>query len=282
MVMGTASTMACVAEALGLALPGSATAPAATGDRLRAGAAAGRAAVDAGAARRRPPRELLSPASFRNALVVLAAIGGSTNAVVHLLAIARRAGVPLDPRRLRAVIAREVPVLVDCKPAGAGYLEDLHRAGGVPALLAGAAPRCSTRTRRWSRAARSADRLARGPAGPGVGTSAIRAPDDPVGPAGGIAVLRGSLAPDGAVIKAAAATPAPAPARGPGRRVRVARRRRRPHRRPCPGVHRGLGAGAAQRRSGRGRDARGRLDARSRARWRRAGSATWCASRTPG
>ncbi len=133
MVMGTASTMACIVEAMGLALPGSATAPAPTGDRLRAGVAAGRTAVDL-AHSRTTMRDLVTAASVHNGMVVLAAIGGSTNAVVHLLAIAHRAGVPLTLDDFAAV-SRDVPVITDLKPAGTGYLEDLHRAGGVPALL---------------------------------------------------------------------------------------------------------------------------------------------------
>lgn len=204
MVMGTASTMACVVEAMGLALPGSATAPAPTGDRLRAGVASGRVAVDL-ARSGTPMRSLVTADSVHNGLVVLSAIGGSTNAVVHLLAIAHRAGVPLALDDFAAV-SREVPVITDLKPAGTGYLEDLHRAGGVPALLdvlAGflrpQAPVVETGT--------MADRLAAG-SSPVPGTSTIRALDDPVKPAGGLAVLRGSLAPDGAVMKVAAATPA--------------------------------------------------------------------------
>ena len=99
MVMGTASTMACVTEALGLMLPGAATPPAVSGQRLRTGVATGRRAV-ALATEGRSARDILTPAAFANALNVLAALSGSTNAVVHLLAIARRAGVDLSPRRL--------------------------------------------------------------------------------------------------------------------------------------------------------------------------------------
>ncbi len=202
MVMGTASTMACIVEAMGLALPGSAT-PAATGDRLRAGVAAGRAAV-ALTQSRTTMRSLVTPGSVHNALVVLAAIGGSTNAVVHLLAIAHRAGVPLTLDDFAAV-SREVPVITDLKPAGAGYLEDLHRAGGVPALLrvlAGFLHVDAAVVEGGS----LADRLARA-GDPVPGTSTIRTLADPVRPAGGLAVVRGSLAPDGAVVKVAAASP---------------------------------------------------------------------------
>lgn len=203
MVMGTASTMACVVEAMGLALPGSATAPAPTGDRLRAGVAAGRAAVDL--AQRGPVmRDLVKSDSLHNALVVLSAIGGSTNAVVHLLAIARRAGVALTLDDFAAV-SRQVPVIADLKPAGTGYLEDLHRAGGVPALLGVLAEFLRTDAP-VVEGGTMADRLAAG-ATPVPGTSTIRPLDDPVKPAGGLAVVRGTLAPDGAVIKVAAASP---------------------------------------------------------------------------
>jgi len=204
MVMGTASTMACVIEAMGLALPGSATAPAATGDRLRAGVAAGRAAVTL-AADPRPMRELVTPAALHNALIVLAAIGGSTNAVVHLLAIARRAGVSLTLEDFDHA-ARAVPVIADLKPAGTGYLEDLHRAGGVPALLAVLADHLDL-SAAVVEGGTLADRLARGPDAPNPGTTTIRSLSDPVKAPGAIAVLRGSLAPSGAVMKVAAASP---------------------------------------------------------------------------
>ncbi|MGV1037724.1 MAG: dihydroxy-acid dehydratase [Candidatus Nanopelagicales bacterium] len=202
MVMGTASTMACIVEAMGLALPNSATAPAATGDRLRAGSAAGRVAValTSGAP---TMRSLVNPASLHNAMVVLAAIGGSTNAVVHLLAIARRAGVELGLDEF-ARVSREVPMITDLKPAGTGYLEDLDRAGGVPALL--------TVVREHLRldapvveGGLLGDRLAKA-AGPATGTTTIHSLADPVKPRGGLAIVRGSLAPDGAVVKVAAAT----------------------------------------------------------------------------
>lgn len=203
MVMGTASTMACVVEAMGLALPGSATAPAPTGDRLRAGSAAGRAAVDL-ARNPRPMRDLVTTASLHNGLVVLSAIGGSTNAVVHLLAIARRAGVTLELDAF-ADVSRGVPVIADLKPAGTGYLEDLHRAGGVPALLTVLRDHLDL-TAQVVEGGTLADRLDAA-TGPAPGTSAIRSLTDPVKPTGGLAVLRGSLAPDGAVMKVAAATP---------------------------------------------------------------------------
>ena len=204
MVMGTASTMACIVEAMGLALPGSATAPAPTGDRLRAGTAAGRVAVSL-ATGGPSMASLVTPDSLHNALVVLSAIGGSTNAVVHLLAIARRAGIPLELDEFGRV-SREVPVIADLKPAGSGYLEDLHRAGGVPALLTVLRPHLRLDAA-VVEGGTIGDRL-RAARPPTVGTSTIRGLSEPVKPAGGLAVVRGSLAPDGAVVKVAAATPA--------------------------------------------------------------------------
>jgi dihydroxy-acid dehydratase len=211
MVMGTASTMACLVETLGLAPAGSATAPAPSGDRLRIGAATGRLAVAVADARRRPS-EVVDRRSLRNAAVVLAALGGSTNAVVHLLAIARRAGADLTLDEIGRVAA-EVPVLVDCKPVGVGYLEDLHRAGGVPALLY-ELEAWLDHSARVVEGGTLGDRLAR--AGrPGAWQSVVRGRDHPVSAAGGLAVVRGSLAPDGAVGKAAAASPHLLRHRGP-------------------------------------------------------------------
>ena len=134
MVMGTASTMACLAEALGMMLPGGATAPSGSGARLRHATAAGRRAAALAQAPVRPG-DLLTPAAFANAVTALLAIGGSTNAIIHLLAISRRAGVPLTLAAFEAAAGR-VPLLVNCKPSGDLWLEDLHRAGGMPAVLA--------------------------------------------------------------------------------------------------------------------------------------------------
>jgi dihydroxy-acid dehydratase len=209
MVMGTASTMACLAEALGLMPPGGATPPAPTGDRLRVATRTGRVAVDL-AREGVPSRQLLSAASFDNAATVLAAIGGSTNAVIHLLAIARRCGIDLTLDTL-GQRAAEVPVLVDCKPAGSGYLADFDRAGGLPALM-GELRRAGllelgARVVEGGTVGDRLDRLAgNGLDHPRRGTCAIRSTDDPVHPPGGLRVLRGSLAPDGAVLKASAAT----------------------------------------------------------------------------
>ena len=134
MVMGTASTMACVAEALGLALPGSATIPATHAERMRCAEATGRRAADM--AKHGPrPGKVLSRAAFRNAMVVLQAIGGSTNGIIHLAAIAGRVGQKIDYEEFDR-LGRAVPVLVDLKPSGAGYMEHFHEAGGLPRLMA--------------------------------------------------------------------------------------------------------------------------------------------------
>lgn len=209
MVMGTASTMACLAEALGLMPPGGATSPAPTGERLRVGTRTGRLAVDV-AARGVSTRQLLSGSSFHNAAAVLAALGGSTNAVIHLLALARRCGVELTLDDLGRRAA-EVPVLVDCKPAGTGYLPDFDRAGGLPALMSelrrAGLLALDARVVEGGTMEERLDRLvADGSDRPRRGTSTIRPTTDPVHPPGGLRVLHGSLAPDGAVLKASAAT----------------------------------------------------------------------------
>ena len=128
-VMGTASTMACLAEALGMTLPGTAAIPAVHADRLRAAEATGEAAVRLAASRLTPDR-ILTPEAFENALRVLLAIGGSTNAIIHLTAIAGRVGVPISLERLNR-ISDETPVLVDLKPSGDFYMEDFFNAGGL-------------------------------------------------------------------------------------------------------------------------------------------------------
>ncbi|MCL4233284.1 MAG: dihydroxy-acid dehydratase [Deltaproteobacteria bacterium] len=202
MVMGTASTMASLAEALGMMLPGGATPPAVTGDRLRHAVATGRMAV---ARARSPihPLEILTRDAFLNALTVLLALGGSTNAIVHLLAIARRAGADLSLTDVDAVSAR-APLLVDCKPAGANYMEDFHHAGGVPSLLK-ALEGLLASSPLVIEGGTLSDRLAVSQP-PAAWQSVIRSVENPLGPTGALAIVRGSLAPDGAVIKVAAAS----------------------------------------------------------------------------
>ena len=203
MVMGTASTMACIAEALGLMLPGGATAPSGSGDRLRHAVAAGRRAMEL-IARPILPLDILTRAAFHNALSVLAAVGGSTNAIIHLTAISRRAGVLLTLDDVHDA-AQRVPLLVDCKPAGAGYLEDMHRAGGVPTLLKTLAPLLDLSAIGVS--GRPLGELLQQVSPAQAWQSTIRTLEAPLGPTGALVTLRGSLAPDGAVIKRAAATP---------------------------------------------------------------------------
>ena len=211
MVMGTASTMACVTEALGLMLPGAATPPAVSGQRSRLGVATGRRAV-ALATEGRPARDILTPAAFANALKVLAALSGSTNAVVHLLAIARRAGVDLSLDDFHTA-AQQVPLLVDCKPAGTGYMEDFDKAGGVPVLLKALEPMLDLDAVGVS--GQTLGALLQNVAAPGAWQTAIRTLDAPLGPASSLVVLKGSLAPDGAVLKKATSSPHLHKHRGP-------------------------------------------------------------------
>ena len=199
--MGTASTMACVAEALGMTLPGTAGIPAPDSRLLEAAQQAGRHVVTMVAEDRRPST-VMTGGSLRNAVVALAAIGGSTNAVVHLLAIAGRLGVPLTLDDFDH-IGRAVPLLADIQPSGRFLMDDFHRAGGLLAVLREVEdlldPEAITVTGRplveSIRSARSWD------------PTVIRARASPLGESAGIAVLRGNLAPDGAVIKTSAASP---------------------------------------------------------------------------
>lgn len=201
-VMGTASTMACLAEGLGMMLPGSATPPAVTADRIRVAERSGATAVVMAKSRLTPDR-ILTAKAFENALRVLLAIGGSTNGIIHLTAIAGRLGIDLDLDRLDA-LGRETPVLVDLKPSGLHYMDDFHKAGGVPALLRELRPLLNldalTVTGRTV-----GEELDRAP--PAFAQEVIRTRAKPIYPQGGIAVLRGNLAPRGALIKQSAADP---------------------------------------------------------------------------
>src|SRR5262244_2416756 len=201
-VMGTASTMASIAEALGMILPGGAAIPAVHADRLRAAEATGRAAMRL-AADRLTPNRIVTPHAVENALRVLMAIGGSTNAVLHLTAIAGRAGVEIGLDRLNT-ISETTPVLVDLKPTGPHYMEDLFAAGGIGAVLRELKPLlhldCMTVA-----GESLAQRLA-APAGP-VDRSVVKPLNDPLQPKGGLVALFGSLAPKGAIFKRSAADP---------------------------------------------------------------------------
>jgi len=199
--MGTASTMACVAEALGMTVPGVAGTPAPDSRLLEGAHGAGRLAVELATADRRIGR-VLTRGSFRNAIVALAAIGGSTNAVVHLLALAGRLGVPLELDDFDRIGA-DVPLLVDLQPAGRHLMEDFHRAGGLLAVLREVRdlldPEALTVT-----GTPLVDHLTDAQI---WDETVIRPRAEPLQASAGIAVLRGNLAPSGAVIKPAAASP---------------------------------------------------------------------------
>jgi dihydroxy-acid dehydratase len=205
MTMGTASTMACIAEALGMSLSGSATIPAVDSGRMRMAHLAGKRIVEMVVEDGPRPSEIMSRQAFENAIVTTAAIGGSTNAVIHLLAIAGRLGVPLALDDFNELTAR-VPLLVDLMPSGKFLMEDFHDAGGLPTVIAELSRAgllnermmtvdgCELKervsmTRNWR-------------------TDVVRNFDDPVLKAGsGTIVLHGNLCPNGSVIKVSAATP---------------------------------------------------------------------------
>ena len=200
-VMGTASTMAALAEALGMALPGSAAIPAVHADRLRAGEASGRRAVEMVKHPIRPS-QVITQRSVENALRVLLAIGGSTNAIVHLTAVAGRVGVKIDLHRLNQ-LSDSTPVLVDLKPTGQFYMSDLYAAGGVGAVLRELKPLlhldCMTVTGETL-----GERLAH-EEGAWVDRAVVRPLSDPLSREGGLVALFGSLAPNGAILKRSAA-----------------------------------------------------------------------------
>jgi dihydroxy-acid dehydratase len=201
-VMGTASSMACVIEALGLSLPMSATAPATHADRRRIAEASGKRAAEMAIAGSPRPSDLITPASIRNACVVLQAIGGSTNALIHLTTIAGRAGVPLDLAAFDQ-LGREAPVLLNLKPSGEHYMEHFHYAGGMPALLRELGPWLDMSTLTVSGQPLS-DSIAHAETVPGQ--DVIRTPAAPLKQEGAMAILHGNLAPRGAVIKHSAAS----------------------------------------------------------------------------
>ncbi|TPQ48985.1 dihydroxy-acid dehydratase [Prosthecomicrobium hirschii] len=203
MVMGTASTMACVVEAMGLALPMSATIPAPHAERLRLAEASGRLAAEMARSGEPRPSRLMTEAAFRNAQIVMQAIGGSTNGLIHLTAMARRAGVAVDIDGFDE-IGRTVPVLVDLKPSGDHYMEHFHHAGGMPALLRALGDRIDldATTVAGGTLRDVVDRAETVP-----GQTVIRSVEAPIKPVGAMAVLRGNLAPRGALIKHSAASP---------------------------------------------------------------------------
>jgi dihydroxy-acid dehydratase len=199
-VMGTASTMASIAEALGMALPGTAAIPAVHSDRLRAAEASGRRAAEL-AVKALRPSEIITPKSVENALRVLLAIGGSTNAIVHLTAIAGRAGIKVDLQKLNS-LSDSTPVLVDLKPTGQHYMSDLYAAGGVGAVMRELKPLLHLDCVNVAgiTLGEVLDKLP-----PWVDRNVVRAFDNPLYKQGGLVALFGSLAPNGAILKRSAA-----------------------------------------------------------------------------
>jgi dihydroxy-acid dehydratase len=201
-VMGTASTMASISEALGMMLPGTAAIPSVHADRLRAGEATGGAAVRL-VQSRITPRQVVTEKSVENALRVLLAIGGSTNAVLHLTAIAGRAGVDVSLDRLNA-LSDSTPVIVDLKPTGPPYMEDLYAAGGIGAVLRELKPLLYLDAITVTGDSLG-ERLAA--SDPYVDRAVVRSLKEPLQATGGLVALFGSLAPKGAILKRAAADP---------------------------------------------------------------------------
>ena len=205
-VMGTASTMACITETLGMALPGTAAIPAIHADRLRAAEASGAQAVHLAQIDRDKqltPKKIITPASVENALRILLAVGGSTNAIIHLTAIAGRLGIPIPLQQLNT-LSDETPVLIDLKPTGDHYMEDLFKAGGLGVVLRELKPllnlECLSVTGETLN-----ERLKSEPAY--VNREVVRSFDQPIQKMGGLVSLFGSLAPGGAILKRSAADP---------------------------------------------------------------------------
>ena len=199
MTMGTASTMACIAESLGLTLPHASSIPAVVAEHSRLAVATGRRAVEI-AWENLCPSRIITAESIDNAITTLLTIGGSTNAIVHILAIARRAGVPLTLDRFDE-LSEQIPVLADLRPSGRFLMEDFHHAGGLSALLTRLQDRLHL-----SAATVNGCTLGEQIAGSEIlNDEIIRTRENPLWPTGGTCVLRGNLAPDGCVLKTVAA-----------------------------------------------------------------------------
>ncbi len=208
--MGTASTMTSLVEALGMSLPGTASIPAVDARRSMAAEATGKRAVELALAGTPRPSEILTAEAFDNAIALLMALGGSTNAVIHLLALAGRVGVSLRLDRFDE-ISRRTPLLANLRPAGEYLVEQLYHAGGVQAVLRELAPLLH-----GGALTVTGETLADGfTAAENLDAGVIARLEQPLAAQGGIAVLRGNLAPDGAIIKHAAATPSLLRHRGP-------------------------------------------------------------------
>ena len=200
-VMGTASTMAAIGEALGMALPGNAAIPAVDSRRLQLAEAAGRQVVDL-IERDLTPSRIITMDSIENAIRTLHAVGGSTNAIVHLTAIAGRVGIDL-PLSLYDELSRTTPFILDMKPSGRFLMEDFYYAGGLPALLSGMSSLLHLDA--LTVTGQSLGDNIDGARAHNV--ELIRSLEEPLTPEGGLAVLHGTLAPSGAVIKQSAASP---------------------------------------------------------------------------
>ena len=200
-VMGTASTMAMIAETLGMMPPDSSCAPAVSSERRRISEKTGQIAVDIAINKRRPS-SILTAKSFENALMVLLAIGGSTNALIHLAAIAGRMGIKLDMESFDA-LSRTIPVIVDLKPSGEGYMEDLYKAGGLPRILLELKDKLhldvSTVTGKTLGQTIQETEFS-------WQQTIVKSAADPIYREGGMAVLKGNLAPNTAIIKQSAAS----------------------------------------------------------------------------
>jgi dihydroxy-acid dehydratase len=207
--LGTASTIAALVEALGMCLPDTAALPANDPGRVAAAAATGARAVELAREGLRPS-QVVTAEALDNAITLLMALGGGTNAVVHLLALAGRVGVPLGLDRFDE-LSRRTPVLANVRPSGEHLFEDLHRAGGVGAVLHELAPLLHTEALTVTGKTLGAE-IARAQV---VDRGVIAPLEDPRSPEGGLAVVRGSLAPAGAVIKLSAASPSLFSHRGP-------------------------------------------------------------------
>ena len=206
MVMGTASTIACMVETAGLSLPGTAAAPAVTAERFRLSELTGRRAVKLATIANEgnfSPRKLLSPQAITSALTVLHAIGGSTNALIHFTAVAARLGIKID-LDLFDRLGRNVPVLVDLKPSGSHYMEHLYEDGGLMGVLRELKSYlyldCLTVSGKTLGEEIDEAKVTKA-------RKVIRIASEPIYPVGGLAIVRGNLAPRGAVIKHSAASP---------------------------------------------------------------------------
>ncbi|WP_319456431.1 MULTISPECIES: dihydroxy-acid dehydratase [unclassified Mycobacterium] len=199
--MGTASTMATLVEGLGMTLPGTAAVPAMDSRRLQVAEECGARAVGLAIERLRPS-QVLTREAFDNAITLMLAVGGSTNAIVHLLAIAGRVGVPLSLARFHELSAR-TPLLVNVRPAGQHLVEQVFHAGGIPAVMKAVEPLLHTDVVTVT-GKTVADNM---PTAPATDTSVIASLSEPFQLPQGLAVVRGNLAPNGAVIKCSAASP---------------------------------------------------------------------------